>query len=343
MKQHIRALLKRGFQHAAANLGKHRFSLSDEPEMLILMYHRILPADDPRLAFEEPGMAVTPESFEQHLEAIKKEFEIVDLDDWVERRQTGQSLPEKSCAITFDDGWADNYEFAYPLLKKHGIPATIFLVAEMIGTDHKFWPERVARLLVAVARSCPEQWSHASLDWIPRSGTDYAFDASQPDREQLSSIIGQCKHLDDDTLHRSIDVACEALGLDISTEQASLLDWSQVREMADSGVIHFGSHTCTHARLNAQTPVHEMKHQVADSKAMLRDRLGVKAELFCFPNGDYTDETLEFVIRHYNAAVTTARGWNVKSSDSHRLRRVGVHQDAAHDRTAFLACISDWV
>lgn len=339
----LKSFLKRCFQIAAANLGKHRFSLVEEPELLILMYHRILPEGDERLRYEEPGMSVTPESFEVHLQTLKKEFDVMALDDWIERKQTGQKLPRKACAITFDDGWADNYEYAFPLLKKHRFPATIFLVSEYIGTDARFWPERLARLVVAVAEQCPEQQAHQSLAWLPFAETGIELSAAVPNREQLSQLIVASKSMSDEQIHQNIDKALQALELDISSDKASILSWEQLAEMDASGLVEYGSHTCTHARLNDSMDALEIKRQISESKRLLKERLGQKVELFCFPNGDYTNDTLEVVIRHYNAAVTTSTGWNVKSSDSYRLRRVGVHQDIAYDRIAFLGRISDWM
>jgi peptidoglycan/xylan/chitin deacetylase (PgdA/CDA1 family) len=72
-----------------------------------------------------PGMYVSEEAFEMHMEWIKKFFDVVKLEDIIHQIQNKLEWDKPQCAITFDDGWKDNYEYAFPILKRHNIPATI--------------------------------------------------------------------------------------------------------------------------------------------------------------------------------------------------------------------------
>lgn len=338
----VKTIVKRGLQHAAARLGP-QVRKASEPGLLVLMYHRILPASDPRSQVEEPGMTVTPESFRNHLLILSEYFDFISISEWINRQKKQLDLPEKCCAISFDDGWADNYEFAFPILQELSVPATIFLVSDLVGTHEQFWPEQLAQLLTTIAREQPDQWSHPDLKWLQQAQTGYDFSATIPNREQISEIIAAAKSLSDQDILSRLAHINQLLGLSNEGSQPDLLDWHQVCSMIDSGLVEMGSHTCAHTRLDTRINHDQLEKEVINSKAMIEKKTGRPAKTFCFPNGDYTEQALHLVRQHYSGAVTTMTGWNSADTDHYLLRRIGIHEDIARDRTAFLARVSGWL
>src|SRR5436190_18184559 len=102
----------------------------------ILAYHKVSPDNHP---FFEP---VHPKRFEQQIRFLKKCFNVMPLGELVHRSQQGD-IPARAVAVTFDDGYEDNYGYAFPILKKYGVPATIFIATGMIETGNVLWHDRV--------------------------------------------------------------------------------------------------------------------------------------------------------------------------------------------------------
>src|SRR5262245_7394361 len=91
----------------------------------VLTYHKVSTDDHP---FFEP---IHPTLFEQQMRFLKECYRVFPLTELVERGQRGD-LPDRAVAITFDDGYRDNYDFAFPVLKRYGLPATVFVATGVI-------------------------------------------------------------------------------------------------------------------------------------------------------------------------------------------------------------------
>lgn len=330
-----KAGLKAAINKVASQFGPQHLSVAGS-KLWVLMYHRILPPSAPDFADEEPGMIVTPATFRQHIQIVKNLFDVVSLSEWIERSNAGKPLPKRACTITFDDGWLDNYEFAFPILQEEQVPATIFAVSHMIGTQEQFWPNRVARLI-----SNNSAWQNAnSLAWIRDLAGHYAQGIT--DKEKLGHIIARLKTLSDAELKERLDTAEQELGF-TAAEKPVLANWDQLRAMQNSGLVEIGSHTRHHFRLTADLKPEIAEQEIVQSKAMLEQQLDRPVKLFCYPNGDSTPQAIALVEKHYAAAVTTRRGINSGDTAPHQLLRIGVHEYVSDTPTKFKARLSAWI
>ena len=135
----MKALAKRVLFAAGAAELMHR--RRNRAVLTTVMFHRVLPADDPRAAGANPLYTVTPEELDACLGLFRRFHAVIGLAELEAAVARGRGLPERPLLITFDDGWADNVEHALPVLRAHGAPAVVFVATDHIGRTEGFWQE----------------------------------------------------------------------------------------------------------------------------------------------------------------------------------------------------------
>ena len=117
----LKQVVKRAAHEFIGRVAPAKWRRLPGPELVVLTYHRVLPDEHPDRLQEQPGMYVRPETLAMHLAELTEHFELVQLDDWLAARSAGKQLPRLACAISFDDGWADNVAHALPALRRHAL------------------------------------------------------------------------------------------------------------------------------------------------------------------------------------------------------------------------------
>ena len=337
----LKAIAKRAVVRAVARTAPLTWRWRRPGSLVVLMYHRVLPKDSPARRTEQPGMYVSPETLDLHLGELKRHFELVHLDDWLRRAKGRSTLPRLACAITFDDGWRDNYDFALPVLARHGAPATIFLVSSYIGTTYRFWPNRLMSLLQKAFAAPGSVTFPEPLSRIVRPVLAEAARRGELRAEDADAVVQGAKEWREEEIRALVEAAEGGCGN--TSDAGEILDREQIMRMGASGLIRFGSHTATHFRLGEQTSSEALEREIVGSRKALRDLSGQAIDLFCYPNGETSPSAVDVVRRHYLGAVTTRGGWHDAGGDPHHIRRIGVHEDVSDARDPFLERLSGWL
>lgn len=288
-------------------------------------------------------MFVEAMTFERHLQFLADCFQIVNLSGLptINDHSLNGSSKKPLCAITFDDGWHDTYLNAFPALRKFGVPATVFLPTQYIGTNEWFWSDRVARLL----HHCHKQKIPLLPDKLQSiSGLSSMIKETQSGsfEERLEQLIGSLKTKSTDQIEAFIEEVSAFHRLDPTPSQRAFMNWEEAKEMHDSGLIEFGSHTHTHPILT-NISIESVKEEIIRSKSELvsRGQCDENNISFCYPNGNFTPEIAREVQKAgYFSAVTTRTGWNGPGADSFALNRIGMHQDVSSTTALFAARIA---
>lgn len=240
--------------------------------LMVLNYHRI---GAPQGSLFDHGVySATVENFAEQLQCIARHCDVIGVRD-LERALLD---PNGSYAlITFDDGYRDNYEAAFPVLQDLRLPAVCFLTSGFLDDGLLAWWDEIAWMVRMSPRTEIEEnrWTNGAVPFDP------------PEREQaVRTLLATFKQLPWTETEPFLDFLAEATGsgrCPHETAAAVWMTWDMVREMRAAGM-EFGGHTVTHPIL-ARLSEDEQWREVSHSKQRIEAELGEPIEAFSYPVG----------------------------------------------------------
>jgi len=268
----------------------------------ILMLHHVRPAQGAEFA-PNSLLEVTPGFLESVVERVRAQgFDIVAMDEVPARIRAGDEA-RPFVAFTFDDGYRDNAEFAYPILRRHGVPFTIYLPTSFIDHEGELW------WLVLEKTIQTQRTVVASI-----GGRTVHFDCSTAalKNEAWREIYWWLRSLPETELRAYVRDLAARHGLDFRDICRSLcMTWDEVRALGQDPLVTYGAHTVNHVML-AKYPEDVVRAEIQGSKERLERELGRPMLHFAYPVGDPTSAgAREFDMARdlgFATAVTTRPG-----------------------------------
>ena len=270
-------------------------ALARGPERpLVLGYHRIVEDYESESQSEMASMLTSRAMFERHLECLGRRFSFVSLDEIGERLASGRPFTKPVAAITFDDGYQDVYENAFPVLERKGIPAAMFVVTDLVGRRSWQIHDKLYHL-VAKAYATWDDPRHQLTGLL----TDLGLAPKGLARPPITStpLLATSSLL---PVLSQTDVFRVMAGLEASVGNGfqnvpKTVTWDSLAEMRRGGFT-IGSHTCTHVTLPMET-ADTVAAELAVSKAELERHMGEPIVHFAYPGGQFTPDVVDAVGR----------------------------------------------
>jgi peptidoglycan/xylan/chitin deacetylase (PgdA/CDA1 family) len=290
----------------------------------ILLYHSISTTESSFI--KGTNCWIPPERFNAHLNYLKKFYRVISLQELVEHLEKGV-IPSRSVVVTFDDGFADNFLWAYPYLKRHQITATIFLTTDAIDNHKPIWIQELCYLVNTVGVERIVDHLNASADklntapLVVKTGSDMSL------TEQLEKHLVYRLHKSDRE-----NIICELYShfhlqkKKIFSNNNYFLNWYQIHQMhADK--LCFGNHGASHSSFGAMS-LTEQKNDIINSKRIIEQNIGKGFLPFAYPFGqsnDYTYETAKIIRQTgHNCIVTAEPTSNDVNASPYELGRIHV-------------------
>jgi peptidoglycan/xylan/chitin deacetylase (PgdA/CDA1 family) len=276
--------------------------------IIVLTFHRVLEDEDVSRSDSSPGMIVRRSTFEDLLRFLTTQCEMVSLaavPSWAKRKN------RLRIAVTFDDGWRDTSEIAFPLTQKWRVPTTVFVCPGLVGKAVPFWPEHVGRAWRIVLQY-PQQ--KIRFETICREAGLQRQSRNPRAAGQLEALLSQLKQLPASELERTVQkfvdfARATPLALEVSSPDATMT-WEETARIASQGA-QIGSHTQSHQILTTIS-ASTVQSELSESKRILESRLALPCTLFAYPNGYWSTEVHDHVVKAgYSLAFVNSLGiWN---------------------------------
>jgi peptidoglycan/xylan/chitin deacetylase (PgdA/CDA1 family) len=275
----------------------------------ILVYHRVNDENDPIF----PG--VPTKAFAEQMEYVAEHYAVCSLSETVQRLRSND-LPAGLLTITFDDGYRDNCENAFPILNRLSLPATIFLATGAVDSGRMLWHDRVFSAL--------RDTRATALQKFGDNGQMYPLNTPAAKQHALVQVLKFLWSLDDSDRSLWVERLIQKLAIEepMSGERL-MLSWDEIRAMSEHQ-ISFGAHTVTHPILS-KIPPRQLKQEIRESKEIIESHLKTPVTHFAYPVGRREDFTAavkkELHDAGFESAATTIFGANDSKQDLLELRR----------------------
>lgn len=279
----------------------------------VLTYHRVAPlGGSPWL---HPGLlSATPEGFADQMAFVSARYQVVSLEDVLDARRRGARLPCRSVLLTFDDAYADFADHAWPVLRRLGLPVTLFVPTAFPGDpDRQFWWDRLHQAFATT------RWRQL----LPTAAGPLPMATPEDRRRSGARLRSHLKSIPHTTLEAEVDRLVELLE-PRPAPSGNVLDWSDLSRLAGEGVV-LGAHSRTHALLDRVSPA-RLRDEVLGSAGDLQRATGRAPSAFAYPAGAHNAEVVTAVEEAgLLLSFTTRQGLNdLRQHAWLRLRRVNV-------------------
>jgi peptidoglycan/xylan/chitin deacetylase (PgdA/CDA1 family) len=273
---------------------------------LVVGYHQVVSEFRPDWRAGITPQQTSSAMFERHMDWIGRHYQFVSLDEIGEHFESRKPFTRPVAAITFDDGYRDVYLNAFPILKRKGIPAAMFVVTDIVGTRTPPLHDR----LYAVLALALERWARPNRMLVERLGQlNVSPESVRRIRIPGHTVFSAMRAMTDVLTRPEIDALVSSLESDfsplLSLEEMQPLTWEMVKQMSDAGIT-IGSHTKSHALLTAEDNDRVLE-EVQGSKEALERQLGVTPRHFAYPDGRFNVKTAKAVASSYRFAYTICR------------------------------------
>ena len=293
------------------------FSYLNKKQLLILIYHGISEKD-----FNYNHRRYYSKSlFEKELKYLKKRrYQFISLTEWLKLIKINKIIKNKYVILTFDDGFKNVIDNAYPIMKKYNAKGCYYVISGLIGKDELIWSDYIEILL--------KNYKDLNFQFTFK-GQNYNYTLDNPRKVQIciSDIKNKLRTLpNNDRLSHleQFNPKNNILNFKEIPKDYLMADWNELKTI-DKNILEIGGHSKSHPNLASLKNEEEFIEELYESKNEIEEKLDCSIDHICYPVGSYNANTIEYAKKYgYLTGVTTKEGFNTPKTDLFQLKRLNI-------------------
>ena len=242
--------------------------------LYVYNYHRI--GDPNKTAFDPNVFSCSETMFEKHVQFYNANFDVVSIGELTKLIKQNVKIKEKLALITFDDGYIDNYQLAFPILKKLNTPASFFIATDFIDHNVLPWWDEIAFII----KHCQQQQIKMPRWPAPLNLTGLS------ESDKIRFVLKQIKADASMSMAEKISQLKSAVNWQQTKslpDRELFMSWQQIKKMHDNGM-DIGSQSCSH-RIMSHLSAEEQRQEARQSKERIEEEICDKISSFTYPVG----------------------------------------------------------
>jgi peptidoglycan/xylan/chitin deacetylase (PgdA/CDA1 family) len=273
----------------ARSLFRFSRNVIDRPAV-ILLYHRVTD-----LSLDPQQLSVSPENFDAQISHLRKYYSLIGVEEFASAFINKKKLPKRSVVITFDDGYADNFHAAIPILERHRAQGLFYIATANLDIGRELWWDDLERIFL-LDNVLPTQLNFECKE-VPYTFSTSTKLEKEKTYNALHPILKDCDAGLRDQL--MLDITRWAQLPTDGRSSHRMMTADELIKMSQSAAAVIGAHTHNHPKLSVCT-VQQQEREILQSKEILSKLLNRQIDHFSYPFGsriDYTRDTVEICQR----------------------------------------------
>ena len=275
----------------------------------------------PKIESNPLNTIVSTKTFIKQIKNIKNKYPIISMDEAINQSKQKKVKDSTQVVITFDDGYYDNFKYAYPILLNMGIKATYFLVTDYINSNKPIWDTELSNALQYSTNNVIIKNPINNLDIIRNKYNNHDF---------LWLLIDMLKKQSSEVRKKILNNIYKQLDFNSKfNNQNRCMEWKEIIEMQNNGM-EFGSHSCSHSSLS-NINLDESFYEMKISKEIIEKNLQSECKYFALPFGSYNDFNTKVVNfaknLGYSKCLLNICGYNNKLKDNFTIKRIIMNEN----------------